>query len=302
MVDVRVFIPTLNAGSGFAATLDALSGQTVPHELHVVDSGSTDGTPTLARMHGAIVQEIARHTFNHGSTRNLAVSGFEGTVLVFLTQDAVPEGELWLRNLIRPIVDGEASAAFCRQVPRIGASPIESFARSFNYPASPARRRRADLAADGVRALFFSNVASAVSREAFLAVGGFPDNVIMNEDMALAARLLEACLTIHYASDAVVQHSHDYSLGQQFSRSFDAGVFFGAPPPGFPSVRAGSEGVRFVRALCRHLARQGRWHLIPYALLESAARYVGFQLGRRSRPLPRALNRRLSNNKGFWGA
>lgn len=302
MADVRVFIPTLNAGPGFAATLEALSRQTLPHEVYVVDSGSTDGTPTLARELGAVVREIARHEFNHGGTRNLAGSGFDGTILVFLTQDAVPEGESWLQDLTRPIVDGAASATFSRQVPRIGASPIESFARTFNYPASPARRRQADLATEGVRALFFSNVASAVAREAFLAVGGFPDDVIMNEDMALAARLLEAGMTIHYASAAVVRHSHDYSLGQQFSRSFDAGVFFGAPPAGFPRVRAGSEGMKFVGALCRHLASQGRWGLIPYALLESTTRYLGFQLGRRSRPLPRALNRRLSNNKGFWSA
>ena len=51
---LAVIIPTYNAGPKFAQLLETLRSQTLSvHELVVIDSGSTDGTPDLARRVGA---------------------------------------------------------------------------------------------------------------------------------------------------------------------------------------------------------------------------------------------------------
>ena len=71
MPEVTVAIPVRDGGALLARTLDALARQTVEHELLVCDSGSRDGSPELARAHGARVLEIAPAQFSHGGTRNL---------------------------------------------------------------------------------------------------------------------------------------------------------------------------------------------------------------------------------------
>ena len=55
-VALTIVIPTLNAAGGLAATLAALSGAAaagLETEVVVADGGSADGTPELARRHGA---------------------------------------------------------------------------------------------------------------------------------------------------------------------------------------------------------------------------------------------------------
>ena len=42
-----------------------------------------------------------------------------------MTQDATPADDLWLENLVAPILFGEAVATFARQLPRGGVTPLE---------------------------------------------------------------------------------------------------------------------------------------------------------------------------------
>ncbi len=76
-------------------------------------------------------------------------------------------------------------------MPYPDATLLEAFARHTNYPPESQIRRGHDVEEMGIMAFFFSDVASAVRRDAFENVGGFPDGVIINEDMNLCARLLE---------------------------------------------------------------------------------------------------------------
>ncbi len=300
MARTRIFIPTLNAGPAFADTLRAVSRQSMSAEVVVADSGSSDRTVDIARHFGARIIMVAPEDFDHGGTRNLALVDFAGDVLVFLSQDAIPVGVHWLDSLIAPILSGAAAASYSRQVAHAGATPIEAFARSFNYPATSIERSWESVEREGVRAVFFSNVSSAVSVAAFKAVGGFPARAIMNEDMALAARLLRSGHTVRYSAESEVHHSHDYSLGRQFSRSFDIGVFFSDLPEGFPQVAPSSEGTTYVVRLTRHLVSEGYWGALPRAHIETGLRFLGYKLGRAHRALPRRLKLRMTMNKRYW--
>ena len=100
MSDVTVAIPVRDGGELFVRTLRALERQTVAHELLVCDSGSRDGSPALARAHGARVLEIEPGEFSHGGTRNLLMREARGERVALLTQDAEPADERWLESLL----------------------------------------------------------------------------------------------------------------------------------------------------------------------------------------------------------
>jgi rhamnosyltransferase len=57
-----------------------------------------------------------------------------------------------------------------------------------------------------------------------MAVAGFPEKLILGEDMVVAARMLQAGWSVAYVSDAQVYHSHGYTIAQEFKRYFDIGV------------------------------------------------------------------------------
>jgi len=298
---VGLAIPTLNAGAYIGPLVQAVMSQTLrPSRLQVVDSSSDDGSVERWLDAGFDVEVISREEFDHGRTRNLAARLLgDVDVFAFLTQDALPAGPDWLQKLVHPIANG-AAAAFSRQVPRVGAGRIESYARAFNYPISSRQWSLADAARLGVKAYFFSNVASAVTRSALESVGGFDEGIILNEDMMLARRLLENGNAIAYAADSVVVHSHSYTLREQFARNFDIGVFFAQRGHDLPLTRTSEEGLRYLRGLIRHLMRSGSWDGIPVALADTAVRFIAYQIGRRERLLPLPIKRSWSMHKRFW--
>lgn len=296
---IAVVIPCLDAGRHLRRQLPMLAAQSLrPSEVLVIDSQSGDDTVAVAHHHAARVQPIRRRDFNHGGTRNLGLSLTGAPFVCFLTQDALPADRHFLARLVAPLAQG-SGAAFARQLAYPTAKPGEVFTRAFNYPERSEHRGRDARRHLGVRATFFSNVASAVRRDAFEAVGRFPDGLIMNEDVVLCARLLDAGWPVDYVAEARVYHSHDYSLSEQCRRFFDIGVFharFGH----LVGTKLGGAGRRFVSGQMRHLVATGHWDLIPYHLLEAAAKYLAFQAGSHHRALSHRRCRRWSLHRGWW--
>ncbi len=276
---VSVVIPTLNAGVYLEALLTRLEEQTVSPEVLVIDSSSTDGSLSIARSHNVRTISIKPADFNHGATRNLAVREASGDVIVFLTQDALPEDDRCIENLVKPLDDPQIAASYGRQVPRDSAYPTERFARGFNYPDTPLLKSKASVSDLGIKAFFFSNACSAVRRREFEGAGGFPDDVIMFEDMLFAARLLEKGYKILYTPEARVIHSHNLSLGQQFRRYYDAGASFKSHPWFLGLSGSGKEGVKFLMEELRYLAGDGKYHWVPYAIVEAAFKFCGYRMG-----------------------
>lgn len=298
---LSVILPTLNAGAGFGELLDALWRQTLPPaEILVIDSSSTDDTVAIARQAGCRVEVIDRAKFGHGRTRNQAAAMAVGKMLVFLTQDAMPAGPGFLAALTRPVRQGRAVAAFARQVAARDAWPPERFARRFNYGPTDNVRTAADIERLGIKAFFFSNVASVFDATVFAALGGFPPDVIMNEDMLLCARLLRAGHAVAYQGSAAAIHSHNYTLTEQFRRYFDIGVFLGDAGDELAGARSTGAGLRFVTAQIAWLVRFGYLRWVLRTCLEAGGKILAVQLGKRSRLLPRAVVRQCSMHRGHW--
>jgi len=300
-VKVSVIIPTLNAAGYLPRLLPALRGQTLPPaEIILMDSSSADKTAELGREAGCIVEVIDRSEFNHGGTRNRGAARASGEVLVFMTQDVSPADERFIEELTRPIREKNAAAAYARQIPYPDAPPPEAFARNFNYPEGSFSKRAEDIPRMGIKAYFFSDAASAVSKADFDAVGRFPEHVIVNEDMWLCAKLLQSGRTVSYAAEARAMHSHHYTLRQQFTRYFDIGVFMRQSREVLQNARSGGEGVRFLGKMIGYLARRGAWFWIPYCVIESGVKFTAFRLGIWEHLLPLGLKRRFSMHSRYW--
>lgn len=298
-----IIIPTLNGGPTLAALLTSLPRQTHRAcETLVIDSGSTDDTADLARRFGCRLITIEPGTFDHGGTRNRAAAEAGGDILVFLTQDVQLITPDFLARLIAPLEHGRAAAAYARQVGRDTGPATDTYLRLHNYPPGDAEvlRTAADIATLGVRAFMLSNAASAVRRDAFEAVGRFPDHVIMNEDMLLCARLLRAGHTVAYVPQAQVWHSHRYTLRQHMARYFDIGVFMARHGDELGAVATTGGGVRFLAGQLAWLARTRRWLALIPAVMQAAAKWLGYQLGRRYAVLPASLCRFLSLHHHWW--
>ncbi len=297
-----IIIPTLNGGDIWHRCVSALRDQTNhPVRVIVVDSGSTDNSDKVALAAGFEVQRIAKEAFDHGGTRQMIAEQLRDLdILIFLTQDAVLTSPDCLNRLLAPFADPKVAISYGRQLPRPGSGAIEAHARLFNYPPQPQKRTLTDKNRLGIKAAFTSNSFAAYRTSAFMAVGGFPSKLILGEDMVVAARMLQAGWAVAYAADALVYHSHKYTITQEFKRYFDIGVMhqdqvwilrdFGKPE---------GEGGRFVRSEIAYLRRHAPW-LLPSAFIRTLAKYLGYKLGQRSLSLPLSIKRKLSMHRGFW--
>jgi rhamnosyltransferase len=277
---ISVIIPTLNGEIYIDDLLSSLKGQSVKCEIIIVDSSSLDKTASIAASGNAKIL----------TTRT-------GDIVVFLTQDALPFDKHCLENLLQPLESSEIVASYGRQIPRSDASPIESFARLFNYEDKPMIKGREDISSIGIKTFFFSNVSSAIKVKEFKELGGFPENIVMFEDLIFAAKAILQGYKIAYVPEAKVIHSHNFSLIQQFHRYLDAGISLRNNAWIFEHARVNREGLTFLREEIKYLSANHHYRWIPYAIAESVFKFAGFWLGmheinthKTTGGVPRALN------------
>ncbi len=220
-MSVTVAIPVLNGGPRLGELLAAVGAQEVdrPVELLVIDSGSTDGSPALARGHGARVVEIAPAEFSHGGTRNRLMELAAGEHVAFLTQDSVPAGRGWLAALLGGFALADDVALVCGpQLPRPDASPMVRREQEEFFGRFGSERVDRGNAAPGP-ATFFSSANGAVARWAWERV---PFRAVdYAEDQVLARDMLAAGLAKAYVPGAAVVHSHDHPPLRALRRYFD---------------------------------------------------------------------------------
>src|SRR5262245_12307667 len=88
--DVAVVIPAYNEERFIGATIDSVHAALKAryrYEIVVVDNGSTDGTASIARAHGAEMYVVPGVTV--ASLRNYGAARCSARVLVFIDADVV---------------------------------------------------------------------------------------------------------------------------------------------------------------------------------------------------------------------
>lgn len=302
---ISVVIPVKNGGADLERCLDGIAAQAIDEQVEVVvvDSGSSDGSVELAHDRGVVLKEIAPEDFSHGAARNLGARLASGETLVFISQDAHPEDERWLRRLVAPLrTERDVAGVYGRQLPHEGAHPPEEYFLDFLY--GPTRRRQsADRrSALSMETTLFSNVNAAMPK-AIWERFPFVEDIIMSEDQDWSRRVLLAGFTVAYEPEAAVRHSHNYTLAGAFRRFFDSGAsadraYLAGERESERVLRAAA--LRYARGELAWLWRTGRRRWIPYAIVYEGIKLVGLVLGANHRRLPTRLKRRLSAMPDFW--
>lgn len=283
-MDISIIIPTLNAEHEIEALLIALDRQSIqPNEILVVDSASEDKTIELVQKHKRVrLLEIDRQDFNHGTTRDMALNESSGDFVCFLTQDAVPVSDDYLKRLVAPMVeDSNIALVSGRQLPKANAHRFEQLVRDFNYPDTPSVRSKDDLKKYGIKTFFASDTCSAYRRTAYLECGGF-DHVNTNEDMLMAAKFIASGMKVAYEPRAEVYHSHNLTPSQQFARNRAVGFFLETHADDLMQASEIGEGGRLVKAVSSQLLREG--NLVEFIAfgVDCCARLLGNRAGRRA--------------------
>ena len=246
------------------------------------------------------VHSIKKQNFDHGGTRKYGASLCKSNYFLCMTQDAVPKDNKLIEKLLEPFSDGSVAAAYGRQLADESAGIIETYTRIFNYPEIGSVKSKEDKKRLGIKTYFCSNVCAIYRRDCYEEVGGFVEKTIFNEDMILASKLIEKGYRIAYAADAKVIHSHNYSASEQFHRNFDLGVSHLEFKEIFSSVPSESEGIKLVKRTISYLADQKEYLAIIDFIVQSAAKYFGYFMGKHYIYLPMKLVRACSMNKGYW--
>lgn len=296
-----VIIPTINAGRQLSVLLESLQTQTISGEIIVIDSSSSDNTQKIAESHGIQTIVIQRESFDHGGTRTRAAQAAEADILVFMTQDAMPANGYAVEKLIQPFDDENVAATFGRQLPKQDASLFSAHNRQFNYPEKSSRKTLQDKEHFGIKTPFLSNSFAAYRKQALEEIGWFKQNLISTEDMYAGAKLQLAGYTIAYVSDALVYHSHNYSLTDEFRRYFDIGVFHKGEKwiqAVFGTTRG--EGIRYMRSEFGSILKKGKFLLVPEFFMRNAFKYAGYILGKHNEKIPERIIRKMSRNALWW--
>ena len=181
---LTIVVPVLNEAAIIVAALQALAPlRARGAEIVVADGGSRDGTAQLAKP---FADRIITVRGGRGVAMNAGAALGTGDALLFLHADtALPDGT---DRLIDAALAHRAWGRFDLRI--AGSHPLFAvIARMINW------RSRLTGIATGDQAIF-------VTREAFEAVGGFPDLPLM-EDIAISRRLKRLCRPFCIGTPAV---------------------------------------------------------------------------------------------------
>lgn len=171
---IAAIVPTLDEAARLGATLDALRIAGID-ELVVADGGSQDATLEIARAHAATIVHAPR---GRARQQNAGAAATTADALIFVHADVrvPPDAATWIRRTLAG--PGVVAGAFrtCTRFDGAGPPPIHA-----RWLRLADLRSRFGRIAYGDQAIF-------VARETFNAIGGFPDQPLM-EDVELSRRL-----------------------------------------------------------------------------------------------------------------
>ncbi len=300
---VSVIIPTCNGEETLGELFATLHRQTLqPMEVLVADSSSTDGTVDICKKNGAKVWSLSKNDFDHGGTRSFLTEQASGDILVFFTQDAILVTRDALELLVKPLLEKNSCAcSYGRQLPRTDALWHAAFLREFNYPATSSVKTFSDRDRDGLRTIFISNSFAAYLKVPLLEVGCFKNGLIFGEDTCTVGRILQAGYTNTYVCEAAVYHSHNYSLAEEFRRSFDIGVLHSTEKwLLYTFGKAEGVGLKYFKSGAVQLAGKRQYLLILSFTVRTGLKLLGYKLGRMYKKLPLSVLPTLSMHSTWW--
>ena len=268
-------------------------------EVKYILTETGDGVDQIVNnLEKAQLTVIPISEFSHSLTREKAAMESESDIVVFITQDIVIKDKKWLYKLCKPIYEGKCEAAFSRQI--CDNESIEKYTRINNYPAESRIVTKDDRERLGITTFFFSDAASAVKRDIYVKLNGYDGkDLLTNEDMYFAYKLIMNDYRIMYNSEAEVIHSHDYKFKELFKRYFDQGAFL-SDNSYLLEYGANSSAVKLLMVVAKESLKDKNFKTFFNIVPNFAARFLGDKAGKRYKKLPLEKVKKYSGNVGYW--
>lgn len=219
---ISVIVRAKNKVDTIGDTLAALRRQSVRPEVIVVDSGSTDGTLSVAEQWADRVIEIPAASFSYGRALNVGAAAASAPVHAALSAHCVPVSDTWLEDSLRRYERDDVAATNANV-----ASPLDVPIEGTYFQTIE------DVVVDPTWG--FSNHASTWRADVWAALP-FREDLGACEDKEWSWRVLAAGFTIAYAPELAAPMAHRRSAGlkplfQRITREAEAMVSLGAAEP-----------------------------------------------------------------------
>jgi GT2 family glycosyltransferase len=212
---ISVVVCTYNGSRTLQECLDGLHRLEYPDfEVIVVDDGSTDATPAIARESGFRV--VAEGHRGLSGARNLGMHAARGEIVAYIDDDAHPDPH-WLAYLAAAFRTSSHVAIGGPNLPPPGDGPIA--AAISNAPGNPVHILLSDSEAEHI-----PGCNMAFRRENLLAIGGFDERFERaGDDVDVCWRLRDRGWTLGFAPAAVVWHHRRGSVKAFWRQQFHYG-------------------------------------------------------------------------------
>ena len=219
-------------------------------------------------------------TFSHSLTREKAIRDYcKSKLVILISQDVVLFDENALYNLASKI-DDEYIYGFGRQI--CTNKSIEKYIRKKNYPEESYTVSKEDIEKMQLMAFFTSDAFSCINRDKFIELDGYQGyNVMFAEDMLYSKFLLDKGYKKVYAADAVVEHSHKYTLKQLYKRYYETGKFH-AEIKVFDQYKSTDSGMKLALYVLKEALKHFDIPVLFRWLPDMSARYLGMKKGRKA--------------------
>jgi GT2 family glycosyltransferase len=222
---VSVIVPSYNRRDRLARLLGKLERHReagAAFEVVVAVDGSTDGTIEMLSTlrSGFPLRVIAKPRGGPASARNAAIAAADGDVLLFLDDDVAPQEGLFDRHVSFHSTHARAAA-----VGRMAAPPGTPLPAWLEWEAALLDRQygRMQSGLHPIDWRVFYTANASVRREDVLAVGGFDERFVREEDVELAHRLAARGVSFHFLPEAVVHHDPDRTFEVWLAVAFERG-------------------------------------------------------------------------------
>ena len=208
-LSASIVIRAYNEEAHIGRLMEGLRAQRVqPHEVILVDSGSTDSTVTIAQHYGARIVRIAKEDFTFGRALNIGCEAAEGDILVFVSAHVYPTHETWLGDLLGPFSDDRVVLSYGGQLG--GDTNKYSEHRLFAqwFPQEAAFPQES----------YFCNNANCAVRRSVWETLNYDDALTGLEDLDWAKRAQAEGGWLAYVPKASIVHIHEETWAQVRNR------------------------------------------------------------------------------------
>lgn len=213
MPSVTVIMRTKNSADTLPQVLKALFSQNFKDfVLLVVDSTSTDETLSLLQPYPHQFMQVKAKEYFPGIVLNKAIEQVRTPYIVFLNSDSILLNPNSLQQLFNAIEDPNVVAAFGRQIPSPDADAWVRRDYEASFPPSPVAPPWMHL-----------SLSYAAMKKTAWQKHPFYSDAWGSEDNEWGYWAKSQKLRIAYVPEAVVMHSHNYTLKQLYGRRFIEG-------------------------------------------------------------------------------